>query len=149
MTFLSVRLFGLFGPGQQAMLPARISEAVHNGSKIYLEPSPVDPKDDGGLKVSFMYVRDTALCLVRLAELAMEGASLPKRLNVAGKEPISLRHFAETVGKILGKKPRFERMDQPREFDLIADISRLQDLVKPSFTAFEEAMAVTYREARM
>jgi nucleoside-diphosphate-sugar epimerase len=79
----------------------------------------------------------------------VEGAPLPTRLNVAGEEAITIRRFAETVGKILGEKPIFEKMDRPRKFDLIADISRLQNLVKPTFTAFEEAMAVTYREARM
>jgi nucleoside-diphosphate-sugar epimerase len=141
--FLSVRLFGLFGPGQRGMLPSRIEESVRSQKKIYLEQSPNDPKEDGGLRVSFMFVKDTADCLVRLAQLGVEGATLPARLNVAGKEEITIRRFAETVGKILGKKPIFERTDQPRKFDLIADVSRLLELVEPTFTPFEEAITRT------
>ena len=143
MTFLSVRLFGLFGPGQRGMLPSRIQESVCSQKEIYLETSPTDPKDDGGLRVSFMFVKDAADCLVRLALLGVEGASLPARLNVAGEEAINIKRFAETVGKILGEKPIFEKTDRPRRFDLIADISHLLELVKPSFTPFEEAVTIT------
>jgi len=142
-TFLSVRFFGLFGPGQRGMLPSRIQESVRSREKIYIEPSPADPKDDGGLRVSFMFVEDTAECLARLAQLAIERASLPTRLNVAGEEIITIKRFAEAVGKIVGMKPILEKAKHPRKFDLIADISRLLELVKPTFTPFEEAITKT------
>ena len=144
VTFLSVRLFGLFGPGQRDMLPSKIKDSVCRQKKIYLEASPTDPKDDGGLRISFMFVEDTAECLVRLAQLAIDGASLPARLNVAGEAPISIRRFAETVGQIVGMKPILEKTEHPRKFDLIADISRLTELVKPTFTPFEEAVSKTF-----
>ena len=143
VTFLSVRLFGLFGPGQRDMLPSRIQESIRSQKKISLETSPTDPKDDGGLRVSFMFVKDAVDCLAQLAQLGVEGAPLPTRLNVAGEEAISIKRFAETVGKILGKKPIFEKTDRPRKFDLIADISHLVELVKPTFTPFEEAVTIT------
>ena len=141
--FLSLRLFGLFGPGQRGMLPSRIQESIMNRQKIYIEPSPIDPKDDGGLRVSFMFVEDTAECLVRLAQLAIDGASLPARLNVAGEKAITIRRFAETVGQIVGVNPILEKTEHPRKFDLIADISRLIELVQPKFTPFEEAITKT------
>lgn len=143
MAIVSVRFFGVFGPGQRAMLPVTLRSAVENGKTICLEPSPVDENDDGGLKVSFSYSVDIAHCLTRLVELAMEGVSLPSRLNVAGPEPVSIRCFAETVGEILGKRPKFEVADQPREFDLVADISRLKSLLNPTFTPFEEGIRKT------
>jgi nucleoside-diphosphate-sugar epimerase len=143
MAIMSARLFGLFGPGQKDMLPAKIFEAVQSGKEIYLESSPVDPEDDGGLKVSLLYVSDATRCLTRLAEMAIQGASLPCRLNVAGPEPISIRRLAETVGQIVGTRPHFTVTERARKLDLIADINLLQELIKPTFTSFKEAITRT------
>jgi nucleoside-diphosphate-sugar epimerase len=144
MAFVAIRFFGLFGPGHQSMLPATIVERVRSGREVYLEPSPVEPRDKGGLRVSFLYVRDAVHGLLRLAELAVAGVPLPARLNVAGPEPISVRRFGETVGNILGKKPKFSLDKYPRKYDLIADISQLRTLINPAFTPFEEAAARSY-----
>lgn len=141
---VSVRFFGIFGPGQRTMLPVDLYNAIINGSRIKLEPSLVDKTDEGGLKLSFIYVEDVVHCLVLMTRLAFEGATLPPRINVAGPEPISIRRFAETIGRVLSKKPVFVVSKRIREFDLIADISRLQSLISPSFTPLIEAMTQTY-----
>jgi nucleoside-diphosphate-sugar epimerase len=144
MGVVSVRLFGIFGPGQTTMLPVKMLRAIANGKAIYLKPSPIDEKDEGGLKISFSYSLDVAYCLKRLAEISLEDTSLPPRVNIAGPEAISIRRFAESIGRNLGKKPHFQISKNSRKFDLIADISLLRSLINPSFMPFEEACASTY-----
>ena len=144
MIVVSVRLFGIFGRGQRNNLPADLLNAIKTGRRIELEPSLLDPSDEGGLKLSFIYVEDVVHCLVLLTRLAFEEITLPSRVNVAGPEPISIRRFAETIGRMLSKKPAFEVSKRIREFDLIADISRLQSLISPTFTPLVEAMTQTY-----
>jgi nucleoside-diphosphate-sugar epimerase len=170
---VSVRLFGLFGPGQQKMLPVTLLRKLRAGEPIVLEPAgdwsifrptgevctddsvrkhgPVpfspaqsDADEPEGLTISFSYVEDTARCLMELAAHARAGGVLPAVLNVAGAEPISLRRFAVTLGGILGIEPRFERAPTCRSFNLIADVARLQTLLHPVFVPFAAAMQRSY-----
>lgn len=143
MSVVSARLFGVFGPGQGKMLPARICDMVRDGREIELAASPQKGEPAEGLRISFSYVDDVADCLIRLAEMAVRGAELPDAVNVAGPEAISIRRFAAAVGKELGLEPVFRAAAEPRKFDLIADITRLRSLLNPDFTSFDDAVAAT------
>ena len=141
---VSVRLFGLFGPGQQKMLPATLLQKVQSGEPIVLEPAEGESGEPEGLAISFSYVADTAECLRQLAQLAhISPTSLPPVLNVAGPEAVSIRRFALRIGQILGIEPKFEIAQTPRSFNLIADISRLRALVDAAFLPFDDAMRET------
>ncbi len=144
---ISLRLFGLFGPGQQTMLPVTLLRKVRAEEPILLEPAAGERGDPEGLTVSFSYVGDTAAWLERIARLALGRVSLPPVLNVAGCEPVSLRRFAVTIGELLGIRPRFQRAETIRRFNLVADISLFRSLVNPMFTPFAEAMVRTYGAA--
>ena len=111
---IAVRLFGLFGPGQEKMLPATLLRKVRAGEPILLEPAKDETGEAEGLAVSFSYVDDTARCLAQIARLALAGTSLPAALNVAGPEAVSLRRFAAAIGENVGIRPRFERADRSR-----------------------------------
>ena len=142
---VSVRLFGLFGPGQQKMLPATLRRKVESREPIVLEAAEGESGDPEGLAISFSYVEDTARCLRQLAQLAhISPTSLPAVLNVAGPEAVSIRRFAATIGRVLGIEPKFEIAQTRRSFNLIADISRLRALVDAAFLPFDEAMRETY-----
>lgn len=143
MSVVSARLFGVFGPGQGKMLPARICQMVRNGREIELTASPRETEPTEGIRISFSYVADVVDCLIRLAEKALDGANLPDAINVAGPEAISLRRFATAVGKGLGLEPVFRTAAEPRKSDLIADITRLRGLLNPDFTSFDEAVTTT------
>ena len=143
MTVLCARLFGVFGAGQKTMLPVRLREMVKAGQPITLAPAPQEMDNPQGLKISLCYVDDVARCLIRLAQLAADGNSLPLALNIAGPEPISIRQFAETAGELMGIEPIFQTASEPRSFDLIAETSELQSLISPEFTPFDEAMSRT------
>ena len=143
---VSLRLFALFGPGQRSMLPATLYNRIRQGEPIYLERAEGEASPTKGLRLSFTHVCDCANCLVRLAELALDGRQLPSRLNLAAPEAISVHRFAEMLGKCLGISPLFEYSDQKRIFDLVADTRRLQDLMGPVFTPLEKAMRLSYTD---
>lgn len=135
---LHARIFGAYGPGQKKMLPMLLYERVRKGLPIFLAPSPDGDRE--GLRVSFMYIDDLSDCLLGLAEQAVGGADLPSRLNVAGPEGVSLRRFAGTLAGQLGREALFTEVATPRASDLLADISLLRALVKPSFTGLDEGL---------
>ena len=140
-----MRLFGLFGSGQQKMLPATLLRKIQSGEPIVLEAAEGESGDPDGLAISFGYVDDTARCLRQLAQLAQSSpTSLPSVLNVAGPEAVSIRRFATMIGRVLGIEPKFEIAKTRRAFNLIADITRLRALVDATFLPFDEAMRETY-----
>jgi len=141
LSVVAVRLFGLFGPGQTRMLPPRLLARILAREEISLEPPPGDGGRIEGLTVSFTFVDDAASILQRLARRALAGTALPPAINVAGPEPISIRRFAEELGRAVGIEPRLALAEEPRRGDLIADVSLLQSLVHPQYTPFAEAVA--------
>jgi UDP-glucose 4-epimerase len=146
MSVLAVRLFSLFGPGQQRMLPASLLRKVRSREEIFLESTAAQTGDPEGLTISFSYVEDIARCLEQIARLALHGTSLPPALNVAGPEPVSIRRFAATLGALLGVEPKFTRAATTRNYNLIADLGMLKSLLNPVFLPFSEAMMRTYGE---
>lgn len=144
MTTVSARFFGIFGPGQQAMLPAFLYKAILSGHPITLSPSPDDPSGRDGLKISFGYGLDVCRILKQLIEAGLAGGPLPPRLNVAGPRAVSLRHFAELIGQTVGRSPIFETGQESRTFNLIADLGLLRSLLDPVFTPLEQAVAASY-----
>ena len=143
MQVVNMRLFGVFGENQEAMLPHLIRTKIEAQEPIFLQPHPTNKQDNGGLKVSFSYVLDTANCFLKLATLGASGKKLPLVLNIAGNEGISLRTYAQTLGDALNITPIFETADNPRDFDLIADVSLMQEVLNPTHTAFNEAIQKT------
>lgn len=138
------RLFTVYGPGQSKMLPHTLSERIRTNSPVILAPRA--DREDGGLRISFIYNPDLAICLVLLAELALAGIPVPTTLNIAGPEGISLKDYAERIGEALGLTPRFSAAPKPREGDLIADISKLRRIFPLPFTPLEEGIAATFRK---
>lgn len=145
MKVISVRIFGLYGEGQRKMLPYELSEKIKQGRAIYLEPSVKNVSDADGLKTSYLYVNDAVDCLVGLVNLSREGGNLPRVLNLAGPEPVSIREFSEEIGKVVGVKPCFEVATSARSGDLVADISLLKSLLRPSFTPFKDAVQRSFQ----
>jgi nucleoside-diphosphate-sugar epimerase len=147
MQVVRVRLFGVFGPGQRGMLVPSIVHKVQRGAPIYLQAHPEDPSDRSGLRISLSFVDDVARCLEQLAHLVIDNQEVPPVLNVAGPDPVSIRALAEGIGAVCGRSPVFEEADEPRRTDFVADISRLQALLTPSFTPFGDAIAATVHGA--
>ena len=136
------RLFGVFGPGQKNMLPARILGKVAAGEAVQLAPHP-NLGLDGGLRVSFIFNPDLGRILVQLTEKALAGEPVPPLLNIGGPEPVALGQLAEEMGRCLKRVPSFEPGAEPRSFDLVADLTRLRQTLAPVFTPLAEAVRLT------
>ena len=148
MRFVSLRFFSLFGPQQRAMLPVTLFRRVLGDEPIILQPSPADPADKDGLRVSWLYIHDLTRILTSMLTLQIAPEKIPARLNVAGRQAMSIREYAEYIGKFLGKRLRWKITANPRPFDLIADTTRMQELCSPVFTCFADAVEETVRELR-
>ncbi len=131
-----VRLFGVYGPGQQAkLIPALLARTL-GGEKITLERNPADPTDLDGLKVSWCYIDDVTSILGRLVE---RGG--PLVMNLAGPRPVSVRETALLMAEMTSRRLDLELTDRFRSGDLIADISLLENHFHPEFTSFEDGLA--------
>jgi len=132
----SVRLFGVYGPGQTGRLVPNLIAAVAEGRPITLERNPRDVGDDGGLRLSLCHVEDIAEILQAL--LGVEGVPV---VNLASDEALSIRDIAVAAGRVLDRAPSFVPVERARDSDLIADIGLLKRLVAPRFRRFSEQIA--------
>ena len=135
MSITIARIFGVYGPGQTDKLVPNLIRSIRSGVPIKLSPKPGDDKEGGGLRVSLCYIDDVVEIF---SHLVCQAA--PELFNVAGSEVLSIRDIAQFVGTEIGISLKFEIGSQPREFDLIADVTRLVEIVNPKFTPFAEGI---------
>ncbi len=139
-----VRPFGIYGPGQTGMLVSNLAASIERCSDITLGRHPHNRDEADGLKISLCYVDDAAAVIAALLQVA----KLPLHLNLAGPRAISVREIAQTLAAGLGLPARLKEMDQAREFDLIADTTRLSTTVSVSYTDFQVGLGRTIDELR-
>lgn len=131
MNVICLRFFFAYGPGQRAqMLVPRLIDSVRSGRAVRL--SGVN-----GLRLNPIYV-DDAVESVRRA-LMLDGSH---KLNVAGPHVHSLRAIVNRIGQLLDLTPVFE-IGQPEapEQDLVADISRMGELLWTPRVSFDDGAA--------
>lgn len=134
-----VRPFGIYGPGQSGMLVPNLLRSIVDGQEITVDRHPHVAADRDGLKISLCYVDDAAAAIERLLEVR----DPPPVLNLAGRQPVSIRHIAESIGAALGIEPRLRQVDRIRETDLIADTTLLEKSLGAPSTDFETGLART------
>lgn len=133
-----MRIFGIYGPGQNDKFVPKLLKSVLEEKEIGIERNAEDPSDLDGLKISLCYIDDVVKMLSSL--IMKEG---PPYINIAGNEVVSVRKVATIIGRCLKKKPTFKILDKYRQFDLIADISLLQQTLNPHFTTLESGLKKT------
>jgi len=107
-----LRFFFPYGPGQRNRLIPDVIARVREGREVLLTGGD-------GLRLCPMYIDDVAESIARA--LTVSGLNM---LNVAGREAVSLRELAETIGDIIGKTPTFD--EQPGAApSFIADTRRM------------------------
>jgi len=137
---VSARLFTVYGPGQSGRLVPNLIRSVLQGDAVTLQGRP-ERMDDDGLRLSVGYVDDVCECLLRLATIPDPGPVI----NVAGAQVLSVREIAGLIGSALGKAVKIKQLDQPRAFDLVADVSRLHRHCEPLPTQFDHGIETTCR----
>ncbi|MZP29504.1 NAD-dependent epimerase/dehydratase family protein [Heliobacterium undosum] len=139
LNVISMRIFGVYGPGQENMLIPRLIERVRCSEPITLEPGEGEA-DTGGLRLTPCYVDDlTAIIGALLSrEIQVQGP-----INLAGPEVISIGRIAKEAGCLLGVEPLLRIAQGKRKGDLVADTTLLRSLVDVPFTPFVEGMRRT------
>lgn len=138
MSVTAARIFGVYGPGQTDKLVPNLVQSIRSGVSIKLAPNPYDNEDDDGLRISLCYIEDVVDIFTQL--ITRED---PEVINVAGAEVLNIRSIALAIGARLGISPQFEIGNQPRAFDLVADVTKLIGMFDPEFTPFVEGIRRT------
>lgn len=142
MDVLMLRLFAVYGPGQNGRLVPRLCETVRSGRAVSLHPHPREGADTGGIRITPCYVDDVVGITSRLIR---EGG--PECLNVASDSVVDIREMARTIARHLGTSARLEVSEHPREGDMIADVSLLKGAISPVFTPFHEGIRRTLNDS--
>ena len=114
----NIRFFFIYGKGQnETMLIPRLFSSIVEGTPIKLQ-------GENGLLLNPVYAIDAAQAVN--AALNLEGANT---INVAGKDIVTLREVGEMIGSNLGLEPCFELNGTDESPSLVADISKMTQML--------------------
>jgi len=108
-----LRLFTLYGPGQEDSLVTDLIDRVKKGR-------PVTLSGGCGPKFSPLYVTDACEAIKRVIERPPESAGA-RHYNVGGTEEVSIRDFAEAIALSCGIDPMFEHREIEGEAGWVVD----------------------------
>ena len=114
-----LRLFGIYGPGQQGMLIPGLIHRLQNGNEIRLAHG-------SGMRYTPLFIDD---CVALIADLSQADLPSPVEVvNVAGAEVADLRDVVGQLSQRLGCDPCIRETDEEIAFQ-IADTTRLGSLL--------------------
>ena len=125
------RCFGVYGPGQQGKIIPNLTAAIRRGRSVEIHRHPLDASDTNGVRLSLGHVDDIVRAFLKLIDQPRPGP-----INVTSPEVLSIREIAVHIATALGVAPRFEMAADPREGDVIADTSRVCELMDRPFASF-------------
>lgn len=97
-----MRLFGVYGPGQENMIMPTMIGRVATGKEIQLA-------SDIGIVLNPLFISD---CVKYISELLVTKNLEPYEvLNIAGSETLSLKDIVNKIGKVISKVPDIRVMD--------------------------------------
>ena len=141
----NLRIFGLYGPRQRQRLVPNLVARVRSGESVRLGPNSNCNDGDGGLRVSMLHGADAAAAIIALARRLAMRELTPRLVNLGGSVPVSIRHMAQEIGRLVGHDPIFAE-GPARVGDLIADTSLLRSLVPTSPRSWEMGIRQTIEE---
>jgi nucleoside-diphosphate-sugar epimerase len=108
-----LRLFFPYGPGQvRNLIPSLIGKIARD--------EPLFRNQGGGPMINPIYISDFQRAMERCLRLKESAV-----INLAGNEKVKVEALATRIGRLLGKKPRFEESGE-RPGDLLGDNSRMK-----------------------
>lgn len=129
MTVVILRFFFVYGPGQRPdMLIPRLTRLVAEGRPIRLNGAD-------GLLTNPVHVADAASAVHRALDLDRS-----HRINIGGPDVLSLRQIVESIGARLGCAPLYSVNPDAEPRDLIADISKMRQLLAAPNIRFSEGI---------
>lgn len=131
-TFAILRPFFVYGPRQhESMLIPRLIKNIFDGKEVVLS-------GPDGIKINPIYVDDAAQAFENL--LTLKGEFI---FNIAGNEVISIKKLSELISDVTNKKPVFKYVEA-RQFDLIADVSLMKELLHIPKVDLPRGLTKTY-----
>jgi len=135
-----LRIFGIYGPGQQNALTPNLISRIRSREAVTLEPAGA--ARDGGLEWTPCYIADATTLLCRL----LEAERCPEVLNVAGPEKVSIEQVARAIAEALHTEVEIRLGSRPRTMNLVADSTLLRGLFPeyrfvPFRTGIEQTLA--------
>lgn len=141
MTVRIARLFAVYGAGQKDMLVPGLIDRLRKRIEVDIFPRQDDPDDRDGRRLSLCYVDDAVACLI-----AMLTTDTPTVVNVGCPEPVSIRALAQSLGRHLAIEPRFKVSTEKREVNLLADTTKMRQLLGRDATSLEAGLHAMFRE---
>ncbi len=138
-----LRFFTVYGPAQRPDL------AIGKFMRLIGANEPVPMFGDGSTSRDYTYIDDIIQGVLAAYEFLSssspkpQASSLFRIFNLGGSQPVSLRDMIESIGAVVGNKPRIEQLPmQPGDVQrTFADLSRSRDeLGFDPQTPFEEGL---------
>jgi UDP-glucose 4-epimerase len=124
-----LRFFFVYGRNQkEGMLIPRLTQSIMQNKSIILQ------KQDG-IKINPIHVSDAAKAVNHALNLNQS-----EKINIGGKEVLSLREICEVIGEVVGKKPQFEIDTLKEPNHLIGDISKMNHFFGIPKMTFKEGI---------
>jgi len=114
-----LRIFGVYGPGQNSMMVPDMIRRVRTGTEITLA-------EGRGLVFTPVYVDDCVELLLRVIRLPGSGPS--GVFNLGGNQVVDLKTIVDVLGRYLGKTPHTRTVDGPATF-FVGDSTKLYSRV--------------------
>lgn len=129
-----LRLFFIYGEGQENMLIPNLIRSVKDGR-------PVTLNSETGIKITPTYVSDVVRAIGEA--IKVEGHEI---INVSGDEVVSIAEIARTIGEILTIQPKYGHTPNQNAMDFIVDNRKMKDLlgIVPE-VSFREGLERTIR----
>jgi UDP-glucose 4-epimerase len=114
---LVLRLFFVYGPGQERMLIPILIEKVRKGDQISIAGRP-------GQRINPIHVRDAVEVFPPALELARSDV-----FNVSGEEIVSIRDLVGVIERATGEGAHVRHIEPEHDGDLIGDNSRMKEVL--------------------
>lgn len=126
---IMLRFFFVYGEHQRKdMLIPRLVGFVKNKQPITLQGSD-------GLKINPIYVSDAVEAIVKSFNL--EGNH---KINIGGKEVLSLREIGNIIGEVVGISPEFNTDLESSAKNVIGDITKMSQILTSPKVSFKEGI---------
>ncbi len=125
---VTLRFFFVYGKKQnRSMLIPRLVDSVKEGKVITLQ-------GEDGIKINPIHVKDAAQAIKNAIDLKGN-----HKINIAGKEVLSLKQIIDTIAQIVGKGAKIEIQNQSAK-NLIANIDKMEKLLTSPQVTFQRAI---------
>ena len=134
---IMLRFFTVYGPKQRPDL------AINKFTRLMLEEQEIPMFGDGTTSRDYTYIDDIVDGIMKSCDYVENNNDVYEILNLGNSSPISLREMIETIGEVVGSKPKIKQLpmqagDVERTY---ANISKANRLIgyEPK-TTFEEGI---------